>query len=141
MYGAGNVCHPVPVLYATPEPLTVDASRRCIFPDPLPLVHDDRIAIQRRVIAEFSILISEFIFNMTELNARSRNNVDYVLLWVLLGDEHFLRHTSYSRILSNGIRVQAKMPAKRLPALQINDRARLWGNVLGCSDNRIDLNA
>ena len=107
----------MPVLDTPAETFTVDTGGRRIFPDPFPLVHDDRVTIQCWMIAKFGVLISGNTFVATELNARARNDVDRVLLGVFPGDKHLLWHTSAPRILADGQRVEALMSTEDLPCL------------------------
>ena len=107
----------MPVLDTTAETFTVDTRRRCVFPDPFPLVHYDRVAIQCWMIAKFGVLVSRNMFMATELNARSRNDVDRVLLGVLPGDMHLLWHAFDPRVLADGERVETLVSANSLPRL------------------------
>lgn len=63
-------------------------------------------------------------------NSRSRYNIDFILLRILAGNEHLLRHTRDPRILTQSISPEAAVCPKDFTRRSIDDCTRTRGDVL-----------
>lgn len=71
-----------------------------------------------------------------EKYSRSWNYVNSVICYIFPRDEHLRWHARYSSVLAYGVVPQTVMYAQRFTSKEIDNRARIGGDVLVCS-NRV----